>query len=207
MELKFIDDTKVAIVEGVLSEEECVILHDYAVNMKLKESSDRAEVPDVGQYKSDSFINLDEGVLDYDLEELTNFWGSKNVFAQFAPVQIQDLVQKLKYANQPILSEYLKQIDNPKKNFIPEAISYDPIHVYSKGHLFDNHVDCHEFALVFYVSNPDQFTGGDLVYDAGPRITPTRGTLVIAPSEMPHEVLEVTSGFRCSLTTFLSATD
>lgn len=207
MELKFIGDTKVAVIEDVLSDEECIFLHNYAVQMKSQESADRSEVPDVGQYNSEAFMELDKGRLDYDLEALTDFWGSKNIFTQFAPAHVRDLVQKLNYANQPILSEYLKQIDNPKKNFIPESIAYDPIHVYSEGHVFDNHVDCHEFALVFYLSDPSEFTGGDLLYDAGPRITPSRGTLVLAPSDMPHEVLEVTSGYRCSLTTFLSAID
>lgn len=206
MNIKFIDNTKIATVDGIISDQECIALHEYAVETKLAETQEsRALMAKESNYDEDTaFIQLDSEV-PHDTEILADFWGTKNVHTNLGPRYIKNIIEKLEKNMIPAIKEYLKEIDNPKKYFDPGAIDFDPIHVYSSGHSFNKHVDCHEFALVFYVSNPDQFTGGDLIYDIGPRITPTRGTLVIAPSDLPHEVLEVTDGFRCSLTTFFSA--
>ena len=207
MNLEFFDGTPVAVAKGLLSDEECIFLHNYAVETKLAETEEsRAKMAEDSQYGESAFIQLDAN-LNRDVNKLASFWGSKNVHTKLGPIEVQNLIKKLHSNILPVLSEYLKQIDNPKKYIDPGSITFDPIHVYSAGHSFNNHVDCHEFALVFYVSDPSEFVGGDLVYDAGPRVTPTRGTLVIAPSNMPHEVLEVTDGFRCSLTNFFSAVD
>lgn len=207
MEIKLLNNTKVGLAENILTDEECKILHDYAVAVKMSETDkSRKELPDIGQYSSDAFMRLDEE-LDYDVEALSDFWGSKNVFTDLAPDEIKDLVDKLKDNSMPAFAAYLDAIDAPTRGFTKDLINFNPVHVYSKGHNFDHHVDCHEYALVFYVSDPSEFEGGDLIYDAGPRITPSRGVMVIAPSDMPHEVLEVTDGYRCSLTTFFSTTE
>jgi hypothetical protein len=207
MNFEFFDGTRIAVTNGILTDEECAILHDYAVETKLAETEEsRAKMEEDSQYGESAFIQLDHTIT-RDVGRLRDFWGSKNVHTKLGPKHIQDIIGKLQDNLIPVIEEYLTLIDNPKKFVDPGAIKFDPIHVYSAGHSFNNHVDCHEFALVFYVSNPDQFVGGDLVYDAGPRVTPSRGTLVISPSDMPHEVYEVTDGFRCSLTNFFSAHD
>jgi len=205
MELEFLNGTKVAVIRNLISDEDSITLHNYAVEAKKAETLETREYQE-DAYGEEDFIQLDADVT-RDVTALKNFWGTKNVHTQSAPDHIKNLVEKVKEVSASALTDYLKAIDNPKQNFHPLSVSYDPIHVYSAGHTFNNHVDCHEFALVFYLSDPSEFSGGDLVYDAGPRVTPTRGTLVIAPSDMPHEVLEVTDGWRCSLTTFLSCTD
>lgn len=206
MEIEFIQNTKVAVVKGILSDEECIKLHNYAVETKSKENEEaRLNLPDIGQRSQESFLNLDNDK-EYDVELLSDFWGAKNVFTRFAPEEITDLILKLKDNSAQAFSRYLKAIDYPRTKCDPSDMQFEAIHVYSEGHNFDKHVDCFEFAVVFYMSDPSQFTGGDLIYDAGPRITPSRGTIVVAPSDMPHEVLEVTSGYRCSMTTFLFRT-
>jgi len=203
MELEFLNDTKVAVIRNLISDEDSITLHNYAVEVKKAEIVETREYQDI--YSEDDFIQLDND-LTRDVAVLKDFWGTKNVHTKSAPSHIKKIVENVKESSAIALKAYLKAIDNPKQNF-QSPLSFDPIHVYPAGHTFSNHVDCHEFALVFYVSDPSEFSGGDLLYDAGPRITPTRGTLVIAPSDMPHEVLEVTDGWRCSLTTFLSCTD
>ena len=204
MDIEFLEGTKVAAVKNLITEEEAIILHNYAVEAKKAETAEiREQAARESNYGEDTFIQLDKNIT-RDVEKLKNFWGEKNVHTNLGPQYIQDLVSKIKYKSIEALEEYLRQIDNPKKNVNPFAVAYDPIHVYSAGHNFNHHVDCHEFALVFYISDPSEFEGGELIYDAGPRVIPTRGTLVIAPSDMPHEVMEVTGGYRCSLTTFLS---
>jgi len=202
MNIKLLNDTKVGIAENVLTDEECKILHDYAVATKLAESG----AIDVEAYSSSTFMNLEEDKT-YDLEKLTNFWGSKNVLTHDAPDHIRELISKLIDNSISPFADYLEAIDASTKGFTRDLITFSPIHVYASGHNFGHHVDCHEYALVFYVSDPSEFEGGELVYDAGPEITPSRGVLVIAPSDMPHEVLEVTSGYRCSLTAFFSTTE
>lgn len=199
MEIKLLNDTKVGIAENLLTDEECKILHDYAVATKLAESGER----DPDHYNSSMFMNLDEEKT-YDLEALTDFWGSKNVLTNDAPDHITELISKLIDNSVPAFASYLEAIDAPSRGFTRDLITFNPIHVYASGHNFGHHVDCHEYALVFYVSDPSEFEGGELVYDAGPRIKPSRGVIVIAPSDMPHEVLEVTDGYRCSLTAFFS---
>ena len=202
MEIKLLNGTKVGIAENILTDEECKMLHDYAVATKLAESGE----VDLETYNSSAFMNLDEEKT-YDLEGLTEFWGSKNVLTHHAPDHIIELISKLIDNSVPAFAAYLDAIDAPTKGFTRDLITFNPIHVYAPGHKFGHHVDCHEYALVFYVSDPSEFEGGDLVYDAGPRVTPSRGVMVIAPSDMPHEVLEVTDGYRCSLTTFFSTTE
>jgi hypothetical protein len=204
MELEFLNGTKVAVIRNLISDQDSATLHNYAVEIKKAETLETREYQDI--YDEKSFIQLDDS-LDIDLAKLKSSWGAKNVHTRFGPDYIKDIVEKVKEVSASALTFYLKAIDNPKQNFRHLDLNYDPIHAYSAGHALDNHVDLHEFALVFYVSDPSEFFGGDLVYDAGPRVTPTRGTLVIAPSGMPHQVLEVTDGWRCSLTTFLSCTD
>jgi len=207
MEITLLNDTKVGIAENILTDEECILLHNYAVEAKTNETvKSRHQAEDIGQYSSDAFMVLNEK-LDYDLELLSDFWGSKNVFTTNAPEEIKALVEKLRDNSMPAFEAYLEAIDAPTRGFTRDLLAYNPIHVYSAGHSFEHHVDCHEYALVFYVSDPSEFEGGDLIYDAGPRVTPSRGVLVIAPSDMPHQVLEVTGGYRCSLTTFFSTTE
>lgn len=204
MEIEFLNGTKVAVIRNLLSKEDSITLHNYAVEVKKAEVLGGREHEDI--YGEQTFIQLDDN-LTRDVSGLTDFWGTKNVHTRLAPLHIRNIVKEVGEVSASALTLYLKAIDNPKQNFRTSDLTYDPIHVYTAGHTFSNHVDCHEFALVFYVSDPSEFSGGDLVYDVGPRVTPTRGTLVIAPSDMPHEVLEVTDGWRCSLTAFLSCTD
>ena len=206
MNFKFFSGTPVATINGILTDEECIVLHDYAVKIKSGETEEsRAKMMSDCGYSESRFVP--DPSLDIDFDKLKDSWGSKNVHTRFAPKHIQKIVKKLNQNLIPVVEEYLRLIDNPKKFVDPDKIQFDPIHVYSAGHSLEKHVDRHEFALVFYVSNPDQFTGGELVYEAGPRIVPSRGVLVISPSELTHEVCEVTDGFRCSLTNFFSASE
>jgi hypothetical protein len=203
MDIEFLEGTKVAIADNILSDEDCIILRDYAIETKLKETEEsRKNLPDIGQSSKGSFLQLDKDI-EYTLDDLVDFWGSKNVFTYFAPPEVSDVVTRLKKSCVKAFSQYLKDINHTKTDCDIDDMQFQAIHVYSAGHKFETHIDCFEFALVFYMSDPSEFEGGDLIYEAGPRITPARGRLVMSPSEMPHEVLEVTSGYRCSMTTFL----
>lgn len=194
---------KLAIAYDVLPLEDCKTLYDYAVDIKLKGLK---EDDPASQYSKQMFQSLDSDK-QYNLDNLINFWGSKNVFTHSSTPEIRAIVDKLIVNSSSILSQYLEEIDAPRKNFTVSDIGFSPIHVYIEGHNFDLHEDCFDYALVFYLNNSEEYVGGELVYQDGPTIKPVRGSLVIAPSAWPHEVLTVTSGIRCSMTTFLSTTD
>lgn len=199
MSLEFLAP-KIAIAYDVLSAEDCKILYDYAIQTKLSGAA-QPELSD--QYGKKSFQSLDNEK-PYELDALINFWGSKNVFTHDASPEIREIVDKLVANAEPLLSEYLQEIDDYKKNFKASDIGFSPIHVYTPGHKFDLHEDCFDYALVFYLNDSSEYTGGELVYQDGPSISPVRGSMVISPSPWLHEVVEVTDGIRCSMTTFLS---
>jgi hypothetical protein len=191
---------RIAIAHNVLPIEDYTKLYDYAVSVKLA----NGETPDnTRQYGKKSFQSLDSDK-PYELDSLINFWGSKNVFTHSASPEIREIVDRLNSNCVDILSQYLEKIDDPKKNFERSSVAFSPIHVYVEGHKFDLHEDCFDYALVFYLNNSDEYSGGELVYLDGPIIRPIAGSLVISPSLWKHEVIEVTSGIRCSMTTFLS---
>ena len=191
---------RIAIAHDVLPAEDYTKLYEYAVSVKLSNNED----PDnFEQYGKKSFQSLDNDK-PYELDSLISFWGSKNVFTHSASPEIREIVDKLNAKCVDILSQYLEEIDDPKKSFESSAVAFSPIHAYIKGHKFDLHEDCFDYALVFYLNDSDEYSGGELVYQDGPTVHPVAGSLVISPSRWKHEVIEVTSGIRCSMTTFLS---
>jgi len=62
------------------------------------------------------------------------------------------------------------------------------------------------FGVVLYLN--DNFEGGELNYvDLGIKIKPVKGSLIIHKSTYKHEVLEVTSGKRYCITSFIWGND
>ena len=202
MDIEFIEGSPVAIIDGLMSEEDCKALYDFAISEKQKTQGGY----DSSDYSSEDFLHLKIDGDGYHLEELVEFWGSKNVFAHTAEdVHIRELVVELNRVSTEALKLYLDELNPDSKEFDENDLHYGPIHVYTSGHKFETHVDCFEYALVFYLNNSSEFEGGELVYDGiETKILQKPGRIVIAPSNMPHQVLEVTKGIRCSMTTFLS---
>lgn len=202
MDIEFIEGSPVAIIDGLMSEEDCKALYDFAISEKQKTQGGY----DSSDYSSEDFLHLKIDGDGYHLEELVEFWGSKNVFAHTAEdVHIRELVVELNRVSTEALKLYLDELNPDSKEFDENDLHYGPIHVYTPGHKFETHVDCFEYALVFYLNSSSEFEGGELVYDGiETKILQKPGRIVIAPSNMPHQVLEVTKGIRCSMTTFLS---
>lgn len=202
MDIEFIEGSPVAVIDGLMSEEDCKILYDFAISEKQKAQGGY----DSSDYSSEDFLHLKIDGDGYDLGQLVEFWGSKNVFAHTAEdVHIRELVVELNQISTEALKLYLDELNPYSKDFNENDLHYGPIHVYTPGHKFETHVDCFEYALVFYLNDSSEFEGGELVYDGiATKILQKPGRIVIAPSNMPHQVLEVTKGIRCSMTTFLS---
>lgn len=189
MDIEFIKDSRVAVVDDVISTDDCKKLSDYAIYVK----KNNIEIENIAE-------------LDLNAESDTNvnYWKAKNLYLKFCPPEYESISVNLgdKYAE--IFKHYLSKIGLNGRRFDFDDIRPTVVHVYQEGDSLDPHEDGRDFALVFYLNDPDEFTGGDLLYsNLDIKISPKRGRLVIAPSSELHEVLEVTSGYRCAMTTFI----
>lgn len=115
---------------------------------------------------------------------------------------------KIGYAIYPLVEDILDTID-PIGKLVSCTIVYYPvgsrntthsdnskISVVNNERVVERFNNWEQTAILFL---NDNFTGGDLIYpDQGCSITPTVGTMVIAPAghEYTHYVTEVTSGDR-----------
>lgn len=189
MDIKLIKDSRVAIVDNVLSDEECRNLAKYAIDIK-KNNIDIENIADL-DLKAESDANVE-------------YWKAKNLYLKFCPAEYQAIGEYLGGKYVEIFKDYLSKIGLADSRFDHDQIRPIVVHVYTQGDSLDPHEDGRDFALVFYLNEPDDFTGGDLLYnDLGIKISPKQGRLVISPSKELHEVLEVTSGYRCAMTTFV----
>lgn len=190
MEINLIGNSKVAVVENIISEEECKLLSDYCIYIK----ANNVDIGDISE--------LDEKAAS---DENIQYWRSKNVFFKFAPDEYKAIASKIHKRYDEIFKQYLISIGMADAEYDPKWLEPIVVHIYQQGDSLDLHQDNHDFAFVFYINSPPEFSGGDLYYpDIDAEITPARNTLVIAPSKDLHEVKEVTSGYRCSMTTFIA---
>lgn len=192
MEISLINDSRVAIVDNLITDEECKKLADYAIYVK----ENNVEIENIAS-------------LDQEAESSANikYWQEKNLYLKFCPPEYTKISDTLGEKFKEALSKYLFAIGSESKSFDIDEIKPTVIHVYRKGDFLDRHHDGRDYALVFYLNEPDEFTGGDLFYNnLDIRITPKRSRLVISPSEEIHQVLEITSGHRCAITVFIGVT-
>lgn len=189
MDITLINDSKIAIIDNVISDEDCKILADYAIYVK-KNNID--------------LENIAELDLQAESEANVRYWKAKNLYLKFCSKEYENIGIDLGNKYVPIFTEYLTKIGVENLKFDVDQIRPTVVHVYRAGDTLDPHKDGRDYALVFYLNESEDFTGGNLIYtDLGIDITPKRGRLVIAPSNEIHEVLEVTSGYRCSMTVFV----
>lgn len=192
MDINIINGSSVAIIDSLIPEEDCKKLADYAIYVK----ENNIEIENIAG-------------LDEEAESSANikYWQEKNLYLNFCPPEYIEVAALLGERFKEAFSKYLSAIGSLSGLFDTEEIKPTVVHVYRKGDFLDRHHDGKDFALVFYLNEPDEFTGGDLLYnDLDIRITPKRGRLVISPSKEIHQVLEVTSGFRCAITVFIGVT-
>lgn len=190
MEINLISNSYVATIDNIIPEEDCKKLADYAIYVK----ENNIEIENIAG-------------LDEEAESSANikYWQEKNLYLNFCPPEYIEIAALLGEKFKDAFSKYLSVIGRPTELFDSEEIKPTVVHVYRKGDFLDRHHDGKDFALVFYLNEPDEFTGGDLLYNnLDIRITPKRGRLVVSPSKEIHEVLEITSGFRCAITVFIS---
>lgn len=190
MDIKLIGTSKVGVVTDLISDEDCKLLSDYCINIK----ANKVDIGDISE--------LDEQAAS---DENIQYWRSKNVFFKFSTDEYKKIAEKIHKKYDEAFKQYLNLIGLEDAVYDPKWLEPIVVHVYQEGDSLDLHQDNHDFAFVFYINSPPEFSGGDLFYPGNDiKITPTRNTLVIAPSKDPHEVEKITSGYRCSMTTFIS---
>ena len=201
MDIEFFPGTKVAKVSNIVLPEEAALLHNYAVEYKLAgktSDTDHASLDDqeFGRTYSDS--------IEDEKDETRDFWAEKNVYFEDLPHEYQIIQEGIRQRAIQAFNEYLVKVGDPRTKYDPWNVSPEAIHVYQPGHNLDAHEDCHDYALVIYLTDSKEYEGGQLHYLEPSNLLykPDQGVMVIAPSNLVHEVLPITSGYRCSLTTF-----
>lgn len=190
MGIDLLNSSRVAVISNVISEEDCKTLHEYAVYIK----SNNIDIDNIAT--QDTKAESDDNI---------EYWRQKNLYFKFTPKKYKDIAKKLHLQYKKLFKEYLEALGIPNASYNTLELEPMVVHIYQKGDSLDPHQDGRDFALVFYLSSPPEFTGGELVYaDLGIKLEPVRGTLVIAPSNETHEVLPVISGYRCAITNFIS---
>lgn len=190
MGIDLLNNSRVAVIRNVITEEDCKKLHDFTVHIK----ANNIDIEDMSAEDADA-----------ESDENIEYWRRKNVYLRFCPEEYQEIARLLHKRYKDIFREYLNLIDLGLAKYNENELEPIVVHVYQEGDSLDLHQDGRDFALVFYLSSVPEFTGGDLVYpNLGITLEPTRGTLIISPSNELHEVLTVTSGYRCAITTFIS---
>lgn len=201
MDIQFFPNTKVAKVPNIVTPEEAKLLHDYAVEYKMsgtipEQDRSRNDDQEFGRDESDSG--------EADKEDTRDFWAEKNVYFEDMPYEYQVIQYAIRNRAVEAFEQYLREVKDPRTKYDINSISPEAIHVYQPGHDLDPHEDCHDYAFVIYLTSPDEYEGGELHYFEPSSIMykPELGHLIIAPSELVHEVLPISSGYRCSMTTF-----
>lgn len=199
MYIEFFPDTKVAKVSNIVLPEEAALLHSYAVEYKLSgrvSATDHLDDQDFGRTHEDSGED--------DKDNTRDFWAKKNVYFEDMPYEYRVVQHAIKARALQAFDEYLAEVGDPRIKYDPYDVSPEAIHVYQPGDNLDAHEDCHDYALVIYLTNSAEYKGGQLHYLEPSNLLykPEQGVMVIAPSNLVHEVLPITSGCRCSLTSF-----
>lgn len=201
MDIEFFPNTEVAKVSNIVLPEEAALLHSYAVEYKL---SGRVPGTDHSSLDDQDFGRTYKDSGEDDKDDTRDFWAKKNVYFEDIPYEYQIIQHAIKARALQAFDEYLAKVGDPRTKYDPYNVSPEAIHVYAPGDNLGSHKDCHDYALVIYLTNPTEYEGGQLHYLEPSNLLykPDQGVMVIAPSNLVHEVLPITSGYRCSLTTF-----
>lgn len=198
MKIKLIEETGVGIIDDLIFPYECANLAEFAI------------------WTQDNKLDFSEHRLQEDIEDpygrntefINNHWYSKNSFVSRYPGYYQKIVSKLDYNANKAFEQYLKLVNSPKQKWDEEDLSFKVIHIYREGESLGRHDDVQDYGFVFYLNDQKSFSGGELHYlDPDITMAPVSGRLIIQPGHLVHEVLEVTSGIRCSMTAFLRLKD
>jgi predicted 2-oxoglutarate/Fe(II)-dependent dioxygenase YbiX len=107
-----------------------------------------------------------------------------------------------------VIADLIKRINSERYRFAINGLDALQVIRYLPGARFKEHTDIglggsahRKISLILQLSDPGDYEGGDLLI-ANTTVSRARGSGVIFPSWVPHEVHAVTSGLRYSLVTW-----
>lgn len=184
MNLSFVPNTKVCLVEDVLSEEHCKLLIE-AINQK-RAAGIKFEFPDTME---------DSG---------KSFWEDKNTYINDLIDFDKKILDDMELRKSEAFKEYLRQLEDTGDY---ELQPFAAAHTWVEGNEMYAHVDQYDgdsnirHGLVMYLNS--DINGGEIYYpDYELQIKPKTGLLVIHPGDIVHGVKKVQSGTRYNMTGF-----
>jgi hypothetical protein len=179
----FVDDTKIFYQEDFLSEQELAYFYD---------------VLSVSQDKLDSFLNSDS-----DDEESYSTSKNRDILV-YPDREVKPIFDDIRIrVKDLILDKFNNGVDDFSLNPIRNVHAlYPPI--YLQEH-YDGHVNGIMYGVVLYLSDPSEYTGGELFYTKlNKTLSPAKGSIIIHPGheEYSHTVKTVKSGLRLNVSLF-----
>ena len=166
------------------------------------------------QWSRSNNIQLQEDALDYyehdlnikaeDRKKYADTWNARNYEIDKYPILYNVVYEEIVLKIRKLFNYYLSSIG--EESYSDESsIELSTLHLMKEGDRLDRHFDLKDYGLVYYIQNWGNFSGGELHFSGINEIlAPVPDRLVIIPSNMEHEVLPITSGFRLSATAFVS---
>lgn len=191
-------DTKIGVADNVFSEEDLAELFELATwaaanGFKLTDSG------------GEDFALTEDGHDRPSLDTHYDEWGPRNYTIDLYPSHYIKILDRLSGLVAELFKEYLDLEEVGIGRESPHRdIRFDVIHVIKPPDSINEHIDCFDYGLVFYIGATEDYTGGDLYFtelDITVPMVPNR--LLIVPSNLRHRVNPVESGLRVSTTTFV----
>lgn len=195
MDINFLPGTKIAYIDNLVPESICDSLFELVKWIDSK----NVEYTPLSPTSSDDHILLDEHVTK---EEHDSYWLRKNIYTEDLPDTYLDITFKISNAANEAMKLYLELLHGERKLF--RRIAFDVIHIWRKDDSLDEHMDCFDFGLVYYLNSPNNWDGGTLYFpELDITLTPVKNRLLIIPSDIPHLVTPITAGIRANMTHFV----
>ena len=195
MNFRFLENTKIGIFDSV---------SDGGNN----------HIGELIQWSRSNNIQLQEDAIDYyehdlnlkpeDRKKYADTWNARNYEIDKYPNLYNAVYEEIGLKIRKSFNYYLSSIG--EESYSDESpIELSTLHLMKEGDRLDRHFDLKDYGLVYYIQSWGNFSGGELYFsDINESLAPVSDRLVIIPSNMEHEVLPITSGFRLSATAFVS---
>lgn len=195
MDINFLPGTKIAYIDNLVPESTCDSLFELVSWIDLKD----VNYSPVSAASNDDLLLITS---DISAEEYNSIWQKRNIYTEDLPDTYLAKTFEISTAANEAMALYLELAHGESKPF--REIALDVIHVWKKDDGLDEHMDCFDFGLVYYLNSPTDWEGGTLYFpELDQTLTPVKNRLLIIPSDVPHLVTPITAGIRANMTHFV----
>ena len=198
MRVYLLEDTKIGVADNVFDGEKLKDLYD----LTLWADENDLRLHDLGEddMLSPYHDEADEPATE---ESKIDEWGKRNLSIDRYPKYYRRVSDELSGAICKLFEDYMELIGVGRDTEYRE-IYMDVLHSIKKSDFIDEHFDCFDYGIVFYVGATEDYTGGDLYFpDVDITLPMVPNRLLIIPSDINHKVNAVEGGTRVSMTTFV----